>query len=237
VIVSHKHKFILLKSYKTASTSIEDMLRPHIDEGELYPEAKQHMSPTEVRNDVGEEVWNSYFKILPVRNPWDAVLSLYFFNAQLMNRGVFKDHSLPPPPNFNYFVKWNMKGYMPLNKCFDKIGDDVFVPDMVIRFEKIHEDCKELMDIYNLPFEGVPRSNSSSYRPKGLHYSMMYDIESKALVERVLSHQVKTYNYKFEHWWDTCKEKFTDRDEIYDWWNGDSAFDYWWERYSKMGFN
>ncbi|HDP74422.1 MAG TPA: hypothetical protein ENN49_00840 [Bacteroidales bacterium] len=99
MIVSHRHRFIFIKSAKTASSSIElmlsiicgpdDVLTPlapfderfDADYYEYQPRNNEgfenHMSVNEIKKKVGERIWNQYLKITVVRNPWDMVVSRY----------------------------------------------------------------------------------------------------------------------------------------------------------------
>jgi len=122
MIVSHRHRFIFLKTRKTAGTSIEvalsrvcgddDIITPIAPEdeavrGELGYRGPQndlvpfhryrkrdwrrllvkhrrarfynHMRAVDARALLGDEVWNSYFKFSFDRNPWDRMVSAYFW--------------------------------------------------------------------------------------------------------------------------------------------------------------
>ena len=107
MIVSHEHRFIFLKTRKTAGTSVEialsricgpdDIITPitetdeqlrkaaggrppqHYTAPPLEIEGRAHMPASAVRRIVGTDVWESYFKFAIERNPWDAVVSLYYW--------------------------------------------------------------------------------------------------------------------------------------------------------------
>lgn len=99
MIVSHRHRFIFIKSAKTASSSVElilseicgpdDVLTPlaAFDErfdtdyyeyqSRNYEGFENHMSAIDIQKRVGEKVWHEYLKFTIVRNPWDMVVSRY----------------------------------------------------------------------------------------------------------------------------------------------------------------
>ena len=91
VVISHKHKFIIFKSYKTGSTTIEDffssVLRKNLNSNE-YIAGKykmtngniitKHITPDELL-ELMPEIKN-YYKICPIRNPFNQIVSCYIHN-------------------------------------------------------------------------------------------------------------------------------------------------------------
>ena len=128
VIISHRHRFIFIKTAKTAGTTVElylrqfcgpdDIVSPlHIDDELLarsagiigpqnhesrlkapwhlrrrdipwvrdhhrYPVVNRfynHMPATLIRDEIGDEIWTTYTKFTIVRDPWDRVVSNYYW--------------------------------------------------------------------------------------------------------------------------------------------------------------
>jgi len=125
MIVSHKHRFIFIKTHKTAGSSLEVALArecgpqdivSHMEDnlatglprnygptsalGAVYNRHKlvrklidrhspmlgafyyEHMPATRVRELVGDDVWQSYYKFCFERNPWDKVVSYYLWKKE-----------------------------------------------------------------------------------------------------------------------------------------------------------
>ena len=97
MIISHKHKFIFIKTRKTAGTSIqealtkicgdEDIITPDIDtEGRNVDKScwngHPHPHLWDVKQLVGDKVWNDYYKFTFVRNPFDVTVSRFFWNVK-----------------------------------------------------------------------------------------------------------------------------------------------------------
>jgi len=105
MLVSHRHNFIYTKTSRTASTSVEVFFEPFcVPEGtwsfsyareERVTEAgivgyrgpsgddatwRNHMAAAEIRDRLGADVWDSYFKFCVMRNPFDKSVSEFYFN-------------------------------------------------------------------------------------------------------------------------------------------------------------
>ena len=85
MIISHRHRFIFFSNGRVGSKSIEAALA-HLHEGlELDAPAlglytRGHIPPSALRGRVPAHIWNEYTKFVFVRNPWDWVVSQYFYN-------------------------------------------------------------------------------------------------------------------------------------------------------------
>ena len=169
MIISHKHKFIFVKTEKTAGTSLEIALSKHCGPGDIlsslmpedeemrselgYPSAQNFRLPLTrytvadtlrclhsrkplhffnharalfIRNHVDAEVWDSYYKFCFERNPWDKLISIYYW-----------EHREEPRPTILQYLKskdfvdfrtrsWNM--YTEDSKV---IVDKVFLYDQL----------------------------------------------------------------------------------------------------------
>lgn len=88
MILSYTHKFIFFCNGKTGSTSVESALSPY-QEGEAYDLSshglfgKKHVPPGFVKAYMPAETWNTCFKFVFVRNPWDWVVSNWKYNFEV----------------------------------------------------------------------------------------------------------------------------------------------------------
>ncbi len=138
MIISHSHRFIFIKSLKTAGTSLEtalsnqcggnDVIVPINDFGhnrdadgqlshrsmnadEVYRRIGQHVDATTIKSREPAEVWNSYFKFSITRNPWDRALSYFFWDHR-------RDESLAPPKRFYHVLGVAYDDFTPVKRKF-----------------------------------------------------------------------------------------------------------------------
>jgi hypothetical protein len=127
MIISHTHKFIFIKSFKTAGTSVEaalsnycsgsDIVTPLNDyrhnrdengkfihksmNAEEYIQLDlpnlQHVEALTIKDRVSPEVWNTYFKVSIARNPWDRAVSYFFWEMR-------NDPALKPQKKFYHYL-------------------------------------------------------------------------------------------------------------------------------------
>jgi len=225
MIVSHRHKFIFIKTQKTAGTSVEIALSKFCGPDDIitrissvdeklrrslgYPGAQNcykswrefngadwyrqlikfrrpkkfynHMPAALVRDYVGEEIWNSYYKFCFERNPWDKAISLYYW----------RNKSEPRPP-FEEFIE------QPLSEFGLYSIDGKIAVDHVYRFEEIGEAMQELAERLGLPEVPVlPRTKTKTNKNPKPDYRSFYDEATHATISREYSREIDLMGYEF----------------------------------------
>lgn len=236
MIISHKYKFIYFANPKTASTSIQNVLRDLNEKKTIVPalekleyqlrntdplitvQHRKHIFPRYVKQAVGEDVWNDYFKFIFVRNPWDWVLSNYnekFCKAgsKKYNLGVFLNKLIGKPhPNldlrkekyftqkdvytyYNWVEKKTMKG---LGNIFqyhyteDHNGEQIV--DFIGRYENLEHDLNQILSIIGLEERKLPLLNRTN---KNSNYRNYYLEDSKSLVAEKYKKDIELFGYEF----------------------------------------
>jgi hypothetical protein len=217
MLVSHKHKFIYIKSIKTAGTSTEIFLEPYCvtnvleshgremiqtNEGIIGTRMNQHlaeisefynhMPPYKIKNSIGEETFNSYTKIINIRNPFDMMVSHYYFKP------TFDLYSRVEMSFEDYLLKTNV--VEDLSKKYRDLMyiEDEFIVDEIVRFENLEEDIFKLLDKLELP---SPKRELGEYkknkRRPDKDWKKMYSNETKELVEKHFKFYMDLFNYSF----------------------------------------
>ncbi len=218
MIISHRHKFIYLRTEKTASTSLTDALSKVVAEEDevvksfqgafvdalpfhpgklkrVFPKVfglHPHAHARDVRAIVGPDVFDSYFKFAVERNPWERKVSLYHhreFKRKNKNPDFDRDMRSPFYRLAHHTRLRNWDIYA--------IGNNV-VADQVLRYENLGDELSPLLEKLGLSSEiSLPRRNTS-YEGKRAHYSTYYSDQTRDLIARWYRREIDAFGYRFE---------------------------------------
>ena len=216
MIVSHAHRFIFLKTKKTAGTSVEialsricgpdDIITPisladeevrraaggrapqHFTVPPLETVARPHLPASGVRQIVGATVWDSYFKFSIERNPWDAVVSLYYWRNRL---------SATPIPFEDFVNSGDVAKWAEENARIYRLNGTVAVDEMC-RFESLESDVAAVWGALGLP--GVPElpHAKGDVRPTEARLSSLFTDVTAARVGEIFAEMTAEFGYGFE---------------------------------------
>jgi hypothetical protein len=199
MIISNKHKFIFIKTKKTAGSSVEKFLWDHLDKtndictGSIFDGTERigpfikngnHISASWVMNHYPNE-WKNYFKFTIVRNPWDTMVSFYYWYKNARNAIIARG-------NFEDFLNCvDLKQY---NDWHRYTFNDKIIVDKVLLYENLHEEFTDIPVPYN--DELLKVFVKSGYR-EIKDYRELYNDVTKKKVEIAFSNMIEQFNYKF----------------------------------------
>lgn len=219
MLVSYVHRFIYIKTIKTASTSVEAALTrfclspeqvglppPRI--GKWFPTRESeygivgssgngappqtwwsHMSAQHIQARLPAEVWNTHYKFCCVRNPWDKVVSVYYFRHE-------DARNQPLDVGRVRFREWLLGG-APLSSDFARYAiNGKPVVDRFIRHESIVADFAAVCQDVGVPVPDLPNLKGG-LRPTDRPYTAYYDAESREHVARLFAPDIALLGYTF----------------------------------------
>lgn len=237
MIVSHRHKFIFVKTRKVAGSTIERILAEHcgpedivspdpvpVEEATNYegrfnplpelvhtlspiqhartlrdwrrrPKFYCHLSAYSIRHRIGPRIWDTYYKFTFERNPWDKMVSFYYWYHRY--RVKYKE----PMPSFREHVLkranvlWSDRLF-PLDWKRYTLGNRLAV-DYVGRFENLREDLAHVLATIGLPAAKELPREKGAVRADRRHYSEAYDEQTKARVAELFSREIGEFGYTF----------------------------------------
>ena len=201
MIISHKHRFIFVKTLKTAGTSIEvflsqhcgplDVLTPIIPHVEPHLPRNHdgyynHMPAAEIRDRIEPTAWRSYFKFCVERNPWDKTLSYYHMMNVRQGGGLTLEQFLAGSD-------------FPINHPkYTDPRDGRIIVDRVLCYERLIDDLTGVFRDLDIPFGGSLGVNAKSeYRTDLRPYRDVYSATQAERVRQVFTQEMRLHGYTF----------------------------------------
>lgn len=229
MIISHRHRYIFLKTGKTAGTSIEIALSKFCGpEDVITPIAKQdeqqraalgyrgaqnhfiglsqysmqdwgrflatgkrarfynHISAKEVIARVGSRIWSEYYKFCFERNPWDRVISHYYWRYQQEPRPPIG--ALIDSPDLDVLTTRGFDIYT---------VDGKTAVDRVCLYENLDKELEEVAERLGLPERLVlPRAKGGARKDRR-HYSDMLSRSDEQKISKRFAREITLFGYRF----------------------------------------
>ncbi len=146
--------FIFIHNIKTGGTYLRAFLKHTTVDG-------AHGTAKQTRAALSPVVWNSRFKFAVVRNPYDLMLSLYYYLRKqpkhpdsYIAKGSFREF-------LNIYAN-TLHGKPPYLQQFDKVSENgKIILDRIYHYEEWDEMLKELAEKFGIDFPDE-RINSSN---------------------------------------------------------------------------
>ena len=230
MLISHRYKFIFIKTKKTAGTSIEialsrflgpeDVITHISPEDEAlragpefrgpqnffvpwrslsWPEWQQwlrtrqrpyfynHMAAGDVRSRIPAAMWNGYFRFCVERNPWDKVISWYYW-----------EHKEAPRPSLAEFIRAGRAADLAAEggSSLYTIDGEVAV-DRIYRYEELDQAMADLATRVGLPEVPQLPHAKSRFREDRRPYRELYGEEERDLVAKAFDSEIALLDYRF----------------------------------------
>ena len=179
--------FIFIHINKTGGSSIEKALNLPFE----------HLTASEKIRQIGLERWNSRYTFAVVRNPWDKVVSHYFYRVQTNQTNMGNGHiSFEDWVRLAYGDKDSRfydkkKMFMPQLNWISNSDDEIIV-DFICRFEKLSNDFEHVCNRVGMPAE-LPHVKTS----KRGDYRDYYCAETSEIVHQHFYKDIEKFNYSF----------------------------------------
>ena len=194
MLISHKFKFIFIKTRKTAGTSIEvelgNLMAQEDVVTKIYPvelghkprnymadqiEMYNHMSALDIKRIVGLDIFGKYFKFCVEREPVDKCISHYYM---LKNSPFHKGNSSELA-----WEKYMHRKDFPVD-C-DKYTDEkgALLVDKVLRYETLESDLNSIMEPLGVPFAGLRSCSKSGFRGEDITLENISEVDKKVIYE------------------------------------------------------
>lgn len=212
MIVSHRHGYVFVKTAKTAGTSVEialsascgpeDVITEIAEEDEqlrldlgyrgpqnnLSPSGDpvffNHMSLVEARERIDVD---GYFTFCFERNPWDRVISQYYWATR----------ARPNPPSLSDFLRSDAVLILRRRGLELYTVDGEVAVDRICRYEQLEDDLNRVYEELRLPGRPpLPRAKGD-IRKDRRHYRDVLSDEDAAVVAELFSREIELLGYTY----------------------------------------
>lgn len=145
-----------------------------------------HCRACEVRPRLTPAQWNSYYKFAFTRNPWDRVVSHYFFHNREGRQVSLKDYINPTK-----LQRLNKRGWGLYTI------DGKLAVDRVCRYENLEQELEAVEKTIGLPGPIALPKAKTEYRRDQRHYRDILSQEQGALIARIFRPEIDHFGYRF----------------------------------------
>jgi len=208
-MISYQRKCIFIHIPKTGGTSIENAIWPSLNdrrpsdlwmgftsefENRYQTGGLQHLLAKYVQLEVGERIFNEFYKFAVVRNPFDRAVSQYTYMAGRpdlrsfigMNEGDSFEKYLALIKS-RLHVQWECQHKF----IFDDRG--TLLVDRVARYERFQEDLSEILTVIGVD----PRVMGHDLKGARGEYREYYDEDAKEMLVDLYREDLRLFNYAF----------------------------------------
>ncbi len=223
MIISHSHRFIFIKTRKTAGTSIELALSPHLSVGDLasplgnlLPRHRLFSKPfvsllrqkdktIRPRNDhlpysviekCFREETQGYFAFCVERNPWDKAVSAFYYLASKQGKVFAKTDT-------ESFAEFTASRRLETFSDYAMYmhGDRQQV-DRILRYERLSADFAQVMadlSLSHVTMDGI--TANAQQRPKTSHrleqfYGANFDNAAAKNVQKAFAREIEFFQWE-----------------------------------------
>jgi hypothetical protein len=147
----------------------------------------EHMPATRVRELIGRDIWDGYYKFCFERNPWDKVVSYYNWKKFGQKRDI--------PPFKEYVMKKSHRLPRDADLYFD---GDTCMMDEVFDYQNFQQTFAGICERLGIPYDGVmPREKTGVAKEKSDPHDY-YDDETREKVAELFSREILRMNYQYD---------------------------------------
>ncbi|WP_274475249.1 sulfotransferase family 2 domain-containing protein [Mangrovimonas aestuarii] len=143
----------------------------------------EHLTAQQIKDYVGDDIWNSYYKISIVRNPWDHAISMYEWMAKYNYEKVSSI-------SFEVFLREKYRLLWPFYSV-----NNIFDIDFMLRFENLQDGINSLEEKFPLENLQLPVTKNKVRKQK--NFSDYFDTGTKDLVREQNLNIIERFSYSF----------------------------------------
>ena len=180
-MINHEYKYFFLHIEKCGGNTVRAALDLP------YEKTGGHL-PLEYKIGHFKHNPKEYFKFTFVRNPWDRMVSTYFYYNRHQALS-FKEYTTI------LLSQSASKGWKRHTSCYDYIFDEntTTTIDFIGKIENFEEDFNIVCDKIGIPRRQLTHTNKTNHK----HYTEYYDDETREIVAEKYAKDIEYFGYEF----------------------------------------
>ena len=180
-MINHEYKYLFLHIAKCGGNTVRAAL-------DLPYERTGGHIPLEYKSGYFKHNPKEYFKFTFVRNPWDRMVSTYFYHNGFQALS-FKEYTT------TLLDSEGSKGWKRHASCYNYIfGENTTTTiDFIGKIENFEEDFNIVCNKIGIPRQKLPHKNKTNHK----HYTEYYDDETKQIVAERYAKDIEYFGYEF----------------------------------------
>lgn len=150
------------------------------------------MPAKQIKKNLGDEIWSSYFKFCVIRNPYDKVISEFYF---LRKQGALQvDERESEAARFE---RW-LSSVGPSVDRDKYVIDGELCVDAIVRYESLHAELEQLCVRFGIPWDpDLLPTFKKGIRPSRASVGSLYTRKAREIVSKVYAFELKRFDYGF----------------------------------------
>lgn len=145
-----------------------------------------HITAKEVKSAIGDEMWESYYKFCFERNPWDKIISHYYWY-----------YKTEPRPSILEYLESHLPVMLQKYGIHSYTIDGKVAVDKVYPFENLTESLNQIRSHLNLTEELTLLRTKTGTRKDKRPYQEILSIEEKEKIAEIFSEEISLFDYQF----------------------------------------
>jgi hypothetical protein len=168
----------------------------HNDGLKQFTGSHKHAKAYEIKEKLGSSTFDSYYKFTFVRNPFDFLASLYFYNLTYI---YAHNHEMIVNMSFLEFLRWYISEKPPIQlEYLTDQSNKHRIVDYIGRFETLEKDIAIIQETLGLEVIRQVKHMNPSVKRKIKDYKEYYDKEGIKLVSDYFQADLDLLGYSFD---------------------------------------
>jgi hypothetical protein len=146
-----------------------------------------HITPEKILNFLRPGAWDAYFRFCFVRNPWDLVISHYFWKIRNRSQPLSLD---------SFLSNAKIEGIARRSREMYTLNSKLAV-DRLCRYENAQTEVNQIFEELNLPGNPKLPAAKNQFRNDKRHYRDILNDDQAAKIGLIFKREIELAGYKY----------------------------------------